>query len=151
MSSNDIVDGNSVIIAEVPLAETFGYATDLRSMTQGQGTFTMELATYRETPSNVARRNHRDETQGKGSQEIGFSVPSQRRAHFAMGRMRQGFSSQLSANHDSTKNAPRDFGHAGVFGFDFLCSVFFLDFAAIGDRDRQSCRAAAGFQAIRLV
>ncbi|QDT61622.1 Elongation factor G [Stieleria bergensis] len=53
MSSNDIVDGNSVIIAEVPLAETFGYATDLRSMTQGQGTFTMELATYRETPSNV--------------------------------------------------------------------------------------------------
>ena len=53
MSSNDIVDGNSVIIAEIPLAETFGYATDLRSMTQGQGTFTMELATYRETPSNV--------------------------------------------------------------------------------------------------
>ena len=53
MNSNDIVDGNSVIIAEVPLAETFGYATDLRSMTQGQGTFTMELETYRETPSNV--------------------------------------------------------------------------------------------------
>lgn len=53
MNSNDIVDGNSIIIAEIPLAETFGYATDLRSMTQGQGTFTMELATYRETPSNV--------------------------------------------------------------------------------------------------
>ena len=53
MNSNDIVDGNSIIIAEVPLAETFGYATDLRSMTQGQGTFTMELETYRETPSNV--------------------------------------------------------------------------------------------------
>jgi elongation factor G len=53
MNSNDIIDGNSVIIAEVPLAETFGYATDLRSMTQGQGTFTMELATYRETPSNI--------------------------------------------------------------------------------------------------
>ncbi|QDV42076.1 Elongation factor G [Stieleria neptunia] len=53
MNSNDIVDGNSVIIAEIPLAETFGYSTDLRSMTQGQGTFTMELATYRETPSNV--------------------------------------------------------------------------------------------------
>ncbi|OYP33956.1 elongation factor G [Rhodopirellula sp. MGV] len=53
MSSNDSVDGNSIIIAEVPLAETFGYATDLRSMTQGQGTFTMELATYREVPSNI--------------------------------------------------------------------------------------------------
>ncbi len=53
MNSNDIVDGNSVIIAEVPLSETFGYATDLRSLTQGQGTFTMELACYRETPSNI--------------------------------------------------------------------------------------------------
>jgi len=35
------------------LAETFGYATDLRSMTQGQGTFTMEFATYRQVPSNI--------------------------------------------------------------------------------------------------
>ena len=42
-----------VIQAEVPLAETFGYATDLRSMTQGQGTFTMELATFRQVPSNI--------------------------------------------------------------------------------------------------
>ena len=53
MNSNDIVEGNSVITAEVPLAETFGYATDLRSLTQGQGTFTMELATYRQVPSNI--------------------------------------------------------------------------------------------------
>ncbi|WP_372717499.1 elongation factor G [Novipirellula sp.] len=53
MQSNDIIEGNSIIKAEVPLAETFGYATDLRSMTQGQGTFTMELATYRQTPSNI--------------------------------------------------------------------------------------------------
>ncbi|MFG0260959.1 MAG: elongation factor G [Novipirellula sp. JB048] len=53
MSSNDIVEGISVIKAEVPLAETFGYATDLRSMTQGQGTFTMELAAYRQTPTNI--------------------------------------------------------------------------------------------------
>ena len=53
MNSNDIVDGNSVINAEVPLAETFGYATDLRSMTQGQGTFTMELAAFRQVPSNI--------------------------------------------------------------------------------------------------
>ncbi len=53
MNSNDIVDGNSIIIAEVPLAETFGYATDLRSMTQGQGTFTMELAMFRQVPANI--------------------------------------------------------------------------------------------------
>lgn len=51
--STDINDAVSLIIAEVPLAETFGYATDLRSMTKGQGTFTMELLTYRKCPSNV--------------------------------------------------------------------------------------------------
>ncbi|KLU05372.1 Translation elongation factor G [Rhodopirellula islandica] len=53
MTSNDTNEGMTVIRAEVPLAETFGYATDLRSMTQGQGTFTMELAAYRQTPSNI--------------------------------------------------------------------------------------------------
>ncbi|MCM2371097.1 elongation factor G [Aporhodopirellula aestuarii] len=53
MHSNDTNDNMTVIIAEVPLAETFGYATDLRSMTQGQGTFTMELAKYSQTPSNI--------------------------------------------------------------------------------------------------
>ncbi|MEM9365136.1 MAG: elongation factor G [Planctomycetota bacterium] len=53
MTSNDIVEGITIIKAEVPLAETFGYATDLRSMTQGQGTFTMELARYTQVPSNI--------------------------------------------------------------------------------------------------
>lgn len=53
MTSNDIVEGSSIILGEVPLAETFGYATDLRSMTQGQGTFTMELAKYQQVPSNI--------------------------------------------------------------------------------------------------
>jgi elongation factor G len=43
----------AVIMAEVPLAETFGYSTDLRSQTQGQGTFTMELARYRKVPRKV--------------------------------------------------------------------------------------------------
>jgi elongation factor G len=41
------------IIAEVPLAETFGYSTALRSQTQGQGTFTMELDKYAPMPSNL--------------------------------------------------------------------------------------------------
>jgi len=51
--STDMVNNVTKIIAEVPLAETFGYSTDLRSMTQGQGTFTMELAKYRPVPGNI--------------------------------------------------------------------------------------------------
>ncbi|MBU0493975.1 MAG: elongation factor G [Chloroflexi bacterium] len=43
-----------VIIGEVPLAETFGYATDLRSMTQGRGTFTMEFTRYDLVPESIA-------------------------------------------------------------------------------------------------
>jgi elongation factor G len=43
-----------VIRAEVPLAEMFGYATDLRSATQGRATYSMEFAKYAEAPSNVA-------------------------------------------------------------------------------------------------
>jgi elongation factor G len=49
----DIREGISRIVAEVPLAETFGYATDLRSMTQGQGTFSMELHCYRKVPPSI--------------------------------------------------------------------------------------------------
>ena len=40
-------------MANVPLAETFGYTTDLRSLTQGQGTFIMELFKYRPVPANM--------------------------------------------------------------------------------------------------
>ena len=43
-----------VVNAEVPLAEMFGYATDLRSATQGRATFTMEFDKYAEAPSNIA-------------------------------------------------------------------------------------------------
>lgn len=45
--------GGKIINAEVPLAEMFGYATDLRSATQGRATYSMEFSRYAETPNNV--------------------------------------------------------------------------------------------------
>ena len=51
---DDLVGGGKSIKAEVPLAEMFGYATQLRSLTQGRATYTMELKHYAEAPRNVA-------------------------------------------------------------------------------------------------
>jgi len=45
-----------IITAEAPLSEMFGYATDLRSLTQGRATFTMQFARYEEAPRNVAEQ-----------------------------------------------------------------------------------------------
>ena len=50
----DDSSSGKVVRAEVPLAEMFGYATDLRSATQGRATFTMEFDKYAEAPKNVA-------------------------------------------------------------------------------------------------
>ncbi len=49
----DVLAGKAVR-AEVPLAEMFGYATDMRSATQGRATFSMEFAKYSEVPDNIA-------------------------------------------------------------------------------------------------
>ena len=47
--------GNAkVITAQVPLSEMFGYATDVRSMTQGRATYTMQFDSYEEVPPNIA-------------------------------------------------------------------------------------------------
>ena len=49
--------GNAKVIdAEVPLAEMFGYATQLRSVTQGRGSYNMEFLKYAETPNNVVEK-----------------------------------------------------------------------------------------------
>jgi elongation factor G len=49
--------GNAqVITAYVPLAEMFGYATDVRSTTQGRATYTMQFERYDEVPANVAEK-----------------------------------------------------------------------------------------------
>jgi elongation factor G len=53
VSNTEARDRVSTILAEVPLVETFGYATDLRSMTKGQGTFSMELSKYMKVPASV--------------------------------------------------------------------------------------------------
>ncbi len=51
---DDLPGGTKAIRAEVPLAEMFGYATQMRSMSQGRATYSMEFAKYQETPKNVA-------------------------------------------------------------------------------------------------
>ena len=51
---DDMVGGGKAIKAEVPLSEMFGYATSLRSMTQGRANYTMEFKHYSEAPKNVA-------------------------------------------------------------------------------------------------
>jgi elongation factor G len=52
----DPKDGNQVVIAEVPQAEMFKYATDLRSMTQARGSFIMNFERYEEVPANISAK-----------------------------------------------------------------------------------------------
>ena len=51
----EIIEGTGIqkINAIVPLAEMFGYATDIRSKTQGRGTFSMEFKCYEQVPANI--------------------------------------------------------------------------------------------------
>jgi elongation factor G len=47
--------GNAQVVdAQVPLAEMFGYATDLRSATQGRATYTMQFDSYQQVPTSIA-------------------------------------------------------------------------------------------------
>jgi len=54
ISGMDDCAAGKIVNAEVPLAQMFGYAPDLRSATQGRATYTMEFSKYAEAPSNVA-------------------------------------------------------------------------------------------------
>ena len=54
VEGQSVDDGQSKVQSKVPLAEMFGYATQLRSMTQGRGIFSMEFSHYEEVPRNVA-------------------------------------------------------------------------------------------------
>ena len=47
--------GQKIIKGKVPLSEMFGYATSLRSLTQGRGAFTMEFDHYERVPANIAQ------------------------------------------------------------------------------------------------
>lgn len=49
-------DEGTMIVAEAPLSEMFRYATDLRSMTQGRGSFTSEFVRYEDVPANIAKK-----------------------------------------------------------------------------------------------
>ena len=54
LSGTDLRNGTQVIHADIPLGEMFGYATDLRGLTQGRGTFSMEFSHYLEVPKNIS-------------------------------------------------------------------------------------------------
>ena len=86
------MQGNiAVIEGEVPLAETFGYSTDLRSMTQGQGTFTMEFAKYRRVPASASSkrsspRRRNSSSSGRNRPRAGVALASE--AKSALGQCR---------------------------------------------------------------
>jgi elongation factor G len=54
LEGTESLGGTTIIKASVPLSEMFGYATELRSRTQGRGSFTMHFARYEEVPRNIS-------------------------------------------------------------------------------------------------
>ena len=66
----DSSDGQQVVQAHVPQSELFSYATELRSMTRGRGTFTANLDHYEEVPQHLADKviqDHRKESGDSGA------------------------------------------------------------------------------------
>ena len=56
INGTDLNNGSQIIHAEIPLSEMFGYATDLRSRTQGRGNYSMQFDHYAEVPRNIAEK-----------------------------------------------------------------------------------------------
>ena len=56
VEGTEMRSGLQVIRANVPLSEMFGYATDLRSKTQGRGNYIMQLSHYDEVPKNILEK-----------------------------------------------------------------------------------------------
>jgi elongation factor G len=54
VTGSESVGKTQIVLAMVPLAETFGYSTDLRSLTQGRASYSMEFDHYEEVPKNIA-------------------------------------------------------------------------------------------------
>jgi elongation factor G len=65
LEGTEIPGTTQIIKASVPLSEMFGYATELRSRTQGRGSFTMHFSRYEEVPKNIAEEIV-SRVQGKG-------------------------------------------------------------------------------------
>jgi elongation factor G len=65
LEGTEIQGTTQIIKASVPLSEMFGYATEMRSRTQGRGSFTMHFSRYEEVPKNVAEEII-GKAQGKG-------------------------------------------------------------------------------------
>jgi elongation factor G len=53
---NPVIGGKQEIVADIPLAELYGYSTDLRSMTGGIGDFSYEFSRYEQAPSDVQQK-----------------------------------------------------------------------------------------------
>ena len=56
LGMNPLAGGKQEIIADIPVSATFGYSTDLRSMTGGMGEYSYEFARYEQAPSDVQQK-----------------------------------------------------------------------------------------------
>ncbi len=56
LGMNPVIGGKQEIVADIPLAELYGYSTDLRSMTGGIGDFSYEFSRYEQAPSDVQQK-----------------------------------------------------------------------------------------------
>ena len=77
----DTDGGDQVITAHVPQAELFSYATELRSLAHGRGTFTAALDHYEDVPGHVAEKvieEHRKSGDGSGGHGAGVTADAER-------------------------------------------------------------------------